>query len=107
MTLEAHNKILEQLLLANEQPERSKLLEQLREDYTKISGDLTTAQSEQERLKKENETFSRVNSDLFLKVGQIDKSLESLENEVSQEDEPPEKLRYEDLVMNQFDMMEE
>ena len=107
MTLEEHNKILEQILLQNEQAERSKLLEQLREDYTKISGDLTTAQSEQERLKKENETFSRVNSELFLKVGQVDKSLENLEEEGIQEEEAPEKLKYENLVMNQFDQMEE
>lgn len=97
MTREEHKQILDTLLNADSQADRSELLSKLESDYVSVLGERDTALTERDALKTDNEKFAKINNELFLQVGATQKRDNDETGTSGQDDEPPAKLSYDDL----------
>lgn len=97
MTKEQHKDILNKLLTAESQADRSALLSELETDYGSILAENADAVATAEKLKTENATFAEINNKLFLQVGAVKKEIDGAAVEEETVEEPPKKLSYDDL----------
>lgn len=97
MTADEHSKIINDLMkaeIAGDQAQRSLLLTQLSEDYTKTLAQIETLNSEKSDLAATNDTLQAANMKLFLERTSVPKT----EPEDKPEDTPNDKkLDFADL----------
>lgn len=103
MTIEEHEQILTNIMQnAGDQGALSEYLQSLREDYSETTSTLTTLNTDKQDLLSKNEKLREVNSNLFLKVGNV-KDL--FEPKKDPEPEPEPELKYEDLVSPEGELL--
>jgi hypothetical protein len=105
MTIEEHEQILANIMQnAGDQGALSEYLQSLREDYSETTNTVTSLNTEKDTLLSKNEKLREVNSNLFLKVGNVKDLFEPPKPKDPPNPEEPE-LKYEDLVSQEGELI--
>ena len=102
MTIEEHNAILTKLRTLSDTPEMAGLVQDLQQDYAKMTNDLSDSQNNLQKAEEKADKYAKLNNDLFLQCSAQNKLFTTSTSENNQGSaetgaEPPKKRTYEDL----------
>ena len=102
MTIEEHNALLTKLRSLSDTPEMAGVVQELQQDYAKMTTDLTDFQNNLQKAEEKADKYAKLNNDLFLQCSAQNKIITSPTNANNQGSldtgtEPPKKRTYDDL----------